>query len=134
MVKPHERPQSPVKPRKRSRVSTQKGELGGRLTVRSFSSDARWRFVTDRRRRFLARISGEPTDYQASLIEDMIDEAWNAKRAQAEGTLAGCEQARRHRDLYNRLLKAFQDTLRPAPAPRPRRPTLREIVAEANHE
>jgi len=94
--------------------------MGEGINPRSFSQQARYRFNRDRRRKYLRRIDGIPTDRQVSLIDSMIRLEWASLVAEAEGGLAGLREAREHRRLKERLTDDFEASLVPQPAPSPR--------------
>ena len=106
------------------------------INPRHFSKPAWYRFSRDRRARYVSRISGEFTDVQAALVENMIWLEWAALQVEVEGGLVGLREGREHRRLFQRLLADFEATLRPPPAPRVvqqrrRAPRLVDIVSGA---
>ena len=88
------------------------------INPRHFSKPAWYRFSRDRRARYVSRISGELTDVQAALVENMIWLEWAALQVEVEGGLVGLREGREHRRLFQRLLADFEATLRPPPPPR----------------
>ena len=94
-----------------SRRSSRRQEMGGRLIPRSFSKQAWHRFDQDRRRRYLERLGGLPSDVQAARIDTLVRLEWSALRAEAEGTLRADREAREHRRLLDKLLGDFERSL-----------------------
>jgi hypothetical protein len=107
------------------RISTQRRETG-RLMPRRFSKPAWYRFSRDRRRRYLARLPGQPSERDAARIDAMVRLEWQALKAEAEGTLQADREAREHRRLLDRLVSDFERSLASSPAAKP---TAREILA-----
>ena len=67
-----------VQVRAASRTPTRRNPLA-RYTPKSLSADSRWRFIRDRRARYLADIpGGVASDAQAARIERMIKLEWAA--------------------------------------------------------
>ena len=103
-----------------SRRSSRRQEMGGRLIPRSFSKQAWHRFDQDRRRRYLERLGGLPSDAQAARIDTLVRLEWSALRAEAAGTLQGDREAREHRRLLDRLLGDLERSLaKPMVEPKP---------------
>ena len=102
--------------RARSRNNTQVKSLG-RSVPKVFTLHSRRRFENDRRRRYVARIPGKPSDAQAALIQSLIRLEWSALKAEAQDTLQGDREGREHRRLLLRLLAEFEETLTKPPVP-----------------
>ena len=107
------------------RSSTQRRELGT-YTPRRFTPRCRERFLRDRRRRYLSRISGAPSGQQAALIMTLGSLEWSALEAESRnGDIAAAREAREHRRLFQRLLTDFERSIPPPPGERP--PTLSDL-------
>jgi hypothetical protein len=116
-----------TEPTAAARILTQGRELGGRSTPRVFSKPAWYRFSRDRRRRYVARIVGVPTDAQAALIQTLIRVEWSALKAEAEGTLLADRHALDARRLFQRVLADFERScIPPKGRAGPAMPTLEQ--------
>jgi hypothetical protein len=104
-------------------------ETGGRYLPRNFNQTTRYRFIRDRRRRYLARVPGPPTDEQAVLAYSLACEEYAALEAEAEGGLRALREAREHRRLLARLFVDFERSLS-----RRTGPSLAEYLAQKNAE
>ena len=91
-------------------ISTQRRELRW-YAPRRFNAVTRERFLRDRRRRYLARLTSSPSDAQAAVILSLARLEWAALAAEAEGGLAALREAREHRRLFQRLLADFERSL-----------------------
>lgn len=101
-----------------ARAKPSRNELGRPMPVR-FSKTAWWRFARDRRRRYLAEISGPPTNEQAAKIDGLIRQEWFSLKAEAEGTTRGDREPREHRRLFDRFLSDFKRSVSVKPPARP---------------
>jgi hypothetical protein len=111
-----------------ARILTQGRELGGRSTPRAFSRPAWYRFSRDRRRRYVSRIAGEPTDTQSALVQTLVALEWSALKHEAAGTLAADKVALDARRLFGRFLGDFERSL-VKPTASQRAPSLAEVLA-----
>jgi hypothetical protein len=108
----------------------------GKYIPRQFSSTTRYRFLLDRHRGYLARISGMPTDQQRAQIESLAQLEYAALQCEAESTLVSMRESREHRRLLLRVLADFERSLIPRPVrePAPRRVLeISDIVSEATY-
>lgn len=80
----------------------------GRYLPRRFNPVTRGRFLRDRRRRYLARLAGSPTERQVAQIDAMTRLEWQALSAEAIGSLQADREAREFRRLLDRLLSDFE--------------------------
>jgi hypothetical protein len=94
------------------RPASRRAELG--LTMpRAFTARCRDRFQRDRRRAYLARISGDPSQWQSATIASLIALEWAALEAESRiGDLTAAREAREHRRLFQRLLADFERSVR----------------------
>jgi hypothetical protein len=95
------------------RYSTQ-GRETGRYLPRRFYSTSRERFIRDRRRRYLDRLSGHPTDQQIATAQSLAVLDWSALAAENEHTLRGDREGREHRRLFTKMLDDFEKSLLPS--------------------
>ena len=103
----------------------------GKYIPRQFTSTTRYRFLLDRHRGYLARISGMPTDQQRAQIESLAQLEYAALKCEAENTLVSMRESREHRRLLLRVLEDFEESLMPARGVQRRTPRLTEIISEA---
>lgn len=94
---------------------------------------SRERFFRDRKRRYMARIIGEPTDQQLALVQSMTRLEWAACVAESAGGLAGLRDSREHRRLFMRLMGDFERGLVEAATPRPMTPAEAMAAIHAGH-
>jgi hypothetical protein len=91
----------------------------GRYLPRRFNRVTRERFLRARRRAYLARISGAPSDAQSAMIQSLGTLEWSALAAEAEAGLVGFREGREHRRLFQRLLADFERSVASARAEKP---------------
>jgi|SRR6516165_9632029 len=103
----------------------------GKYIPRQFTSTTRYRFLLDRHRGYLARISGMPTDQQRAQIESLAQLEYAALSCEAENTLVSMRESREHRRLMLKVLADFEATLQPARRVQRRGPRLTEIISQA---
>jgi hypothetical protein len=61
----------------RPRTFSRRNPLG-RYDPKVISEPAHWRFIRSRREGYLREVDEEPTEYQAALIDQMIEVEWQA--------------------------------------------------------
>jgi hypothetical protein len=86
----------------------------GKYIPRRFTETTRYRFLLDRQRGYLARISGPPSDQQRAQIESLAQLEYSALKCEAESTLVAMRESREHRRLLLRVLEDFEASLRPS--------------------
>jgi hypothetical protein len=92
----------------------------GKYVPRRFTESTRYRFLLDRRRSYLARIDGVPTDTQRGMVASMAQLEWSALLCESDDSLQSMRESREHRRLLLKVLADFEQTLAPQSDPRPR--------------
>jgi hypothetical protein len=111
-----------------AQFQSRRSEMGSPMP-RRFSKTAWWRFARDRRRRYLAQLSGPPSHGQAAMVETLVRLEWAALKHEADGSLAADRVALDSRRLYQRVLADFERSLPKSPPPA-RPPSLAEHLGK----
>jgi len=83
----------------------------GKYVPKKFTPARQYRFLLDRRRSYLARISGPPSDDQIAMAQSLSMLEWAALQAERENTLQSLREAREHRRLLLKVIVDFERSL-----------------------
>jgi hypothetical protein len=80
--------------------------------------------LRDRRKTYLSRIDGTPSDAQLAMVQSMARLEWFALAAERGDDLVSFRESREHRRLLLKTMSDFEASLKAAveSAPAPRRP------------
>jgi hypothetical protein len=106
---------------RRTKTSYRMDTGGGSYVPPRFNPRTRGRFLRDRRKTYLSRIEGVPSDAQLAMVQSMARLEWFALAAECGDDLVSTREGREHRRLLLKVIIDFERSLKMKEAlvPRP---------------